>query len=77
MCVAPVVVSAVAGFVLALAICVFGHDFGLLYTAPGDRSEQAPLIAVMAVALLGGSRPSRAFSGVVRPHARPVPDAGL
>jgi len=42
-----------AGFVLALAIWVIGQDFGLLYTGQATDPNTAPIIAVMAIAILG------------------------
>jgi hypothetical protein len=46
-----------AGFVLALAIWVIGQDFGLLYTGQATDPNTAPIIAVMAIAILG-TRPA-------------------
>jgi len=42
-----------AGFVLALAIWVVGQDFGLLYTGQATDPNTAPIIALMAIAILG------------------------
>jgi hypothetical protein len=43
-----------AGLVLALAIWVIGQDFGLLYTGQATDPNTALVIALMAVAILGG-----------------------
>jgi hypothetical protein len=48
--------AAGAGFLLALAIWVFAQDLGQLYTGQATDPNTAPLIALMAVALLGRSR---------------------
>jgi hypothetical protein len=53
--------GAAAGLLLAAAIWVFGQDFGQLYTGQATDPNTAPLIAVMAVALLAGSRRARRF----------------
>jgi hypothetical protein len=45
-----------AGFVLALAIWVIGQDLGLLYTGQATDPNTAPIIALMAIAILGSSR---------------------
>jgi hypothetical protein len=45
-----------AGFVLALAIWVVGQDFGLLYTGQATDPNTAPIIALMAIAILGSHR---------------------
>jgi hypothetical protein len=45
-----------AGFVLALAIWVVGQDFGLLYSGQATDPNTAPIIALSAVAILGGRR---------------------
>jgi hypothetical protein len=45
-----------AGFVLALAIWVIGQDFGLVYTGQATDPNTAPIIALMAIAILGSSR---------------------
>lgn len=56
-----------AGLVLALATWVVGQNFGDLYTGQATDPNTAPLIALMAVALLG-SRPLRRGShAVLRP----------
>jgi hypothetical protein len=47
-----------AGFVLALAIWVVGQDFGQLYSGQATDPNTAPIIALLAVAILGG-RPAR------------------
>jgi hypothetical protein len=48
----------VAGFVLALAIWVVGQDLGQLYTGQATDPNTAPLIGLMAAALLGVRRPA-------------------
>lgn len=48
--------GAAAGLLLALAIWVIGQNFGALYTGQATDPNTAPLIAVMAVALLAGYR---------------------
>jgi hypothetical protein len=45
-----------AGFVLALAIWVVGQDLGQLYSGQATDPNAAPLIAVMAIAILGSRR---------------------
>jgi hypothetical protein len=45
-----------AGLVLALAIWVIGQDLGQLYSGQATDPNTAPLIGLMAVALLGGQR---------------------
>ena len=45
-----------AGFLLALAIWVVGQDLGLLYTGQATDPNTAPIIALMAIAILGGLR---------------------
>jgi hypothetical protein len=45
-----------AGFVLALAIWVVGQDFGQLYSGQATDPNTAPLVALMAVAILGSRR---------------------
>jgi hypothetical protein len=52
-----------AGFVLALAIWVVGQDFGQLYSGQATDPNTAPLVALMAVAILG-SRRARVGVGV-------------
>jgi hypothetical protein len=63
-----------AGFVLALAIWMVGQDFGQLWTGQATDPNTAPLIALMAVAILGGHRvaekrliPWRVSRGVAQP----------
>jgi hypothetical protein len=46
-------IAAIAGLVLALAIWVFGQDLGQLYSGQATDPNSGPLIALMAVALLG------------------------
>jgi hypothetical protein len=48
-----------AGFVLALAIWVIAQNFGALYTGQATDPNTAPLIAVMAIAILGTARVGR------------------
>jgi len=48
--------AVVAGFVLALAIWVLAQDLGQLYTGQATDPNAAPLIALMAIAILGGRR---------------------
>ncbi len=43
------------GFVLSIAIWIIGQDLGLLYSGQGTDPNSAPLIALMAVALLAWS----------------------
>jgi hypothetical protein len=45
-----------AGFVLALAIWVVGQDLGQLSSGQATDPNTAPLIALMAIAILGASR---------------------
>jgi hypothetical protein len=45
-----------AGFVLALVIWVVGQDLGQLYSGQATDPNTAPLIALMAIAILGGRR---------------------
>jgi hypothetical protein len=52
-----------AGFVLALAIWVVGQDLGLLYTGQATDPNTAPIIALMAIAILG-TRPALAGARV-------------
>jgi peptidoglycan/LPS O-acetylase OafA/YrhL len=42
-----------AGFVLALAIWVVGQNLGQFYSGQATDPNTAPLIALMAIALLG------------------------
>jgi hypothetical protein len=56
-----IAVGAVAGLLLALAIWVIAQNFGALYTGQATDPNTAPLIAVMAVALLAGYRRPREF----------------
>jgi hypothetical protein len=48
------VIGAPAGLVLAIAIWVFGQNFGQLYTGSATDPNTAPLIVLMALALLTG-----------------------
>jgi hypothetical protein len=45
-----------AGLVLALAIWVVGQDFGQLYSGQATDPNTAPLVALMAIAILGSRR---------------------
>ncbi len=45
-----------AGFVLALAIWVVGQDLGQLYSGHATDPNTAPIIALLAIAILGGRR---------------------
>jgi hypothetical protein len=45
------------GFVVALVIWVIGQDFGLLFSGQATDPNTAPLLALMAVAILGAARP--------------------
>jgi hypothetical protein len=45
-----------AGFVLALAIWVVGQDPGQLYSGHATDPNTAPIIALLAIALLGSCR---------------------
>jgi hypothetical protein len=56
------VAGVAVGFVLALAIWVIGQDFGLLFSGQATDPNTAPLLALMAVAILGGNRPRVAAS---------------
>ncbi|MEY2518021.1 MAG: hypothetical protein QOJ89_5385 [bacterium] len=47
--------AAAAGFLLALAIWVIAQNFGGLYTGQATDPNTAPLVMLMAVALLAGS----------------------
>jgi hypothetical protein len=49
-------VAVAAGLVLSIAIWVFGQDLGQLYSGQATDPNSAPLIALMAVALLAGLR---------------------
>jgi hypothetical protein len=46
--------GAIVGLVAAAIIWVFGQDFGQLYTGQATDPNTAPLLAVMAMALLAG-----------------------
>ncbi len=50
-------IAATAGFVMALAIWVLGQDFGQLYSGRATDPNSGPLIALMAVALIGLHQP--------------------
>jgi lipopolysaccharide export LptBFGC system permease protein LptF len=54
--------GAAAGLLLALAIWVVAQNFGALYTGQATDPNTAPLIMVMAVALLAGYRRPREFA---------------
>jgi hypothetical protein len=56
-----IAVGAAAGLLFALAIWVIGQNFGTLYTGQATDPNTAPLIAVMAAALLAGYRRPREF----------------
>jgi hypothetical protein len=56
-----IAVGAAAGLLLALAIWVIAQNFGALYTGQATDPNTAPLIAVMAIALLAGYRRPREF----------------
>jgi hypothetical protein len=45
-----------AGFVLALAIWVVGQDLGQLYSGHATDPNTAPIVALLAIAILGGRR---------------------
>ncbi|MDX6227586.1 MAG: hypothetical protein QOI76_976 [Frankiales bacterium] len=47
-----------AGFVLALVIWVIGQDLGALFSGQSTDPNTAPVIALMAVAILGSGRAS-------------------
>jgi hypothetical protein len=51
-----VTTGAAAGLLLALAIWVIAQNFGALYTGQATDPNTAPLIAVMAIAILGAHR---------------------
>jgi hypothetical protein len=61
-----------AGFVLALAIWVVGQDLGQLSSGHATDPNTAPLVALLAIAILGG-RPARVGA---RAGAREVPRTG-
>jgi hypothetical protein len=48
--------AVVAGFMLALAMWVVGQDLGQLYGGHATDPNTAPIIALLAIAMLGGSR---------------------
>jgi hypothetical protein len=56
-----------AGFVLALAIWVVGQDLGQLYSGHATDPNTAPIVALMAIAILG-SRRARVGTRVVAGH---------
>jgi hypothetical protein len=56
-----------AGFVLALAIWVVGQDFGQLYSGHATDPNTAPIIALVAIAVLGARRAR--VGARVRPRA--------
>jgi hypothetical protein len=60
-------VAAAAGLLLALAIWVIAQNFGALYTGQATDPNTAPLIAVMAAALLFGG-----YGSVDALRARPL-----
>jgi hypothetical protein len=45
-----------AGFALALAIWVVGQDLAQLYSGHATDPNTAPIIALLAIAILGGRR---------------------
>jgi hypothetical protein len=45
-----------AGFVLALAIWMFAQDLGQLYSGQATDPNTAPIIALLAIAILGTRR---------------------
>jgi hypothetical protein len=51
-----------AGLVLSIAIWIMGQDLGQLYSGQATDPNSAPLIALMAVALLGRERPRTSAS---------------
>jgi hypothetical protein len=51
-------IAATAGFVMVLAIWVIGQDFGQLYTGHATDPNSGPLIALMAVTLIGAANPT-------------------
>jgi hypothetical protein len=59
-------VSAVAGLVVAVAIWIVGQDIGQLYSGQATDPNTAPLLALMAIALLAvpvrASTPERAMA---------------
>jgi hypothetical protein len=79
--------AAATGFVLALAVWVVGQDLGKLYTGRATDPNTAPLIALMAVALLScrrapdrtakphGERRARSLADAFVPLARPAGSA--
>ena len=61
-------VALAAGIVLAVTIWVVGQDLGQLYSGQATDPNTAPLIVLMALAMLGGRRP-RVFTA---PASRPI-----
>ena len=62
-----------AGFVLALAIWVVGQDLGQLYSGHATDPNTAPIVALLAIAILGGRRVrvgARVRAGGVRETGR-------
>jgi hypothetical protein len=59
------------GLVLALAIWVVGQDFGQLYSGHATDPSTAPLIALMAIAILGGRRARAGATVRSRPRMQP------
>lgn len=63
-------IAATAGFVMALAIWVIGQDFGQLYSGHATDPNSGPLIALMAVAIMGRRQVRDPFRLRPRPAAR-------
>jgi hypothetical protein len=72
------IVGVAAGFAAALAIWAVAQDFGQLTSGRATDPNTAPIIALMAVAVLGSRRarlftsPARASLAIVAPVHRPV-----
>jgi hypothetical protein len=70
--------ASVTGFVLALGIWVLGQDFGGLFTGQATDPNTAPLIALMAVAILGAQRRrSTSTAPESAPAARSTPEISI
>jgi hypothetical protein len=65
--------GAAAGLLLAIAIWVIGQNFGALYTGQATDPNTAPLVMLMAVALLAGyARPREAADRLWRRELMPA-----
>jgi hypothetical protein len=68
--------AAVAGLILALAIWVVAQDVGQLYSGQATDPNSAPLVALMAIAILGGHRARFAARARSRESTKPVASFG-